>query len=82
MDVILSTKEISGIKSVFEREIKHLISTRKPLKSRYSIMVFDKEIQIDTRNQALDMDLRAFNEIYLIAKKCFYENKLMYLSID
>jgi hypothetical protein len=82
MDVELSTEETLGIKIVFEREINHLLSIRKPVKSGYNITVFDKEIQIDTRNQVHDMDLRAFNDIYLIAKECLDENKPMYLSID
>lgn len=82
MDVELSPVEILGIKIIFEREINRLLSIRKPVKSGYIIKIFDKEIQIDTKNQVYDMDLRAFNDIYLIAKECLDENKSMYLSID
>jgi hypothetical protein len=82
MDVELSTEETLGIKTVFEREINHILSIRKPAKDGYTILVFGKEIQIDTKNQVYDMDLRAFNDIYLIAKECLDENKPMYLSID
>nr|WP_315175594.1 hypothetical protein [uncultured Flavobacterium sp.] len=82
MDVELSPVETLGIKIIFEREINRLLSIRKPVKSGYIIKIFDKEIQIDTKNQVYDMDLRAFNDIYLIAKECLDENKSMYLSID
>lgn len=83
MDIELSMEEISGIKTVFKREINHLLSIRKPAKDGYLIIVFDKEIKVDTRNQApIDGRLVAFNEIYLIAKECLDENKPMYLSID
>jgi hypothetical protein len=83
MDVELSTEETLGIKTIFEREINHLLSIRKPTKMGYNITVFGKEIQVDTRNQAVtDGRLRAFNDIYLIAKECLDENKPMYLSID
>lgn len=82
MDIELSTEETSGIKTVFEREINRLLSIRKQAKDGYTIIVFDKEIQVDTRNEIHDMDLTAFNAIYLIAKECLDENKPMYLSID
>lgn len=83
MDVELSMEEISGIKTVFEREINHLLSIRKLAKDGYIIIVFDKEIKVDTRNQATtDCRLVAFNDIYLIAKECLDENKPMFLSID
>lgn len=82
IDVELSIEETLGIKNVFEREINRLLSIREPVKSGYNITVFGKEIQIDTRNQVHDMDLRAFNDIYFIAKECLDENKSMYLSID
>lgn len=83
MDIELSTEETLGIKTVFEHEINRLLSIRKPVKEGYTILVFDKEIKVDTRNQApTDGRLRAFNDIYLIAKECLDENKLMYLSID
>jgi hypothetical protein len=82
MDVELSTEETLRIKTVFEREINHLLSIRKPTKMGYNITVFGNEIQVDTRNEIHDMDLRAFNDIYCIAKECLDENKPMYLSID
>lgn len=82
MDVELSAEETLGIKTVFEREINRLLSIRKPVKSGYIIKIFDKEIQIDTKNQVYGMDLRAFNDIYCIAKECLDENKSMYLNID
>jgi hypothetical protein len=83
MDVELSMEEISGIKIVFEREINHLLSIRKLAENGYIIIVFDKEIKVDTRNQApTDGRLVAFNDIYLIAKECLDENKPMFLSID
>ncbi len=83
MDVELLKEETLGIKKVFEREINHLLSIRKPAKDGYTINVFGKEIKVDTRNQAVtDGRLRAFNDIYLIAKECLDENKPMYLSID
>ena len=82
MDVELSPVETLGIKIIFEREINRLLSIRKPVKSGYIIKIFDKEIQIDTKNQVYDMDLRAFNDIYCIAKECLDENKSMYLNID
>jgi hypothetical protein len=83
MDVELSTEETLGIKTVFEREINHLLTIRKPTKMGYTITVFGKEVQVDTRNQAVtDGRLRAFNDIYCIAKECLDENKPMYLSID
>lgn len=83
IDVELTTEETFGIKNIFEREINHILSIRKPAKDGYTIMVFDKEIKIDTRNQAqTDGRLASFNNIYLIAKECLDENKPMYLSID
>ena len=82
MDVELSAEETLGIKAVFEREINHLLSIRKPIKDGYTITVIGEKIQVDTRNEINDMDLRAFNDIYLIAKECLDENKSMYLSID
>lgn len=82
LDVELSTEETSGIKTVFEREINRLLAIRKQAKDGYTIMVFGKEIHVDTRNEIHDMDLTAFNAIYLIAKECLDENKPMYLSID
>lgn len=83
MDVEISTEETLGIKNIFEREINRLLSIRKLAKDGYTIIVFDKEIKVDTRNQApIDGRLIAFNDIYLIAKECLDENKPMYLSID
>jgi len=83
IDIPLSTEETLVIKNVFEREINHILSIRKPAKDGYTIIVFDKEIKVDTKNQAVtDGRLRAFNDIYLIAKECLHENKPMYLSID
>ncbi len=83
MDVEISYEEILGIKTVFEREINHILSIRKAAKDGYNIIVFDKEIKVDTRNQApTDGRLVAFNDIYLIAKECLDENKPLYLSID
>lgn len=83
MDIELSTEETSEIKNIFEREINHILTIRRPAKDGYSIKVFDKEIILDTRNQTItDGRLRAFNDIYLIAKECLDEDKPMYLSID
>jgi len=83
MDIELSTEEVLGIKNIFEREIIHILNIRKIALNGYYINVFDKEILIDTRNQAPTDDfLRAFNDIYLIAKECLNDNKPMYLSID
>lgn len=83
IDIALSTEETLGIKDIFEREINHILSIRKPAKDGYNIIVFDKEIKVDTKNQAVtDGRLTAFNDIYLIAKECLDENKPMYLSID
>ncbi|GEM_PF-1564174 len=83
IDVELLREETLEIKDIFEREINHLLSIRKPAKDGYTINVFGKEIKVDTRNQAVtDGRLRAFNDIYLIAKECLDENKPMYLSID
>lgn len=83
MDVEISYEEILGIKTVFEREINHILSIRKAAKDGYNIIVFDKEIKVDTRNQApTDGRLVAFNDIYLIAKECLGEKKPLYLSID
>jgi hypothetical protein len=82
MDIELSTEETVQIKNIFEREINHILSIRKPAKDGYTITVFGKEIQVDTRNEIHDMDLTAFNNIYLIAKECLDEDKPMYLSID
>ncbi|QSW90232.1 hypothetical protein J0383_05280 [Flavobacterium endoglycinae] len=83
MDIELTTEETLGIKNIFEREIKHILTIRKPAKDGYNIIVFDKEIKVDTRNQGVtDGRLTAFNDIYLITKECLDENKPMYLSID
>ena len=82
MDIELSAEETLAIKAVFEREIRRLLTIRKPAKTGYMITVFGEEVKVDTRSQIHDMDLRAFNDIYLIAKECLDNNKPMYLSID
>lgn len=82
MDVELTENEISGIKKVFEVEIVRLLAERKLAKTGYRINVFGEDILVDTRNQIEDMDLKAFNDIYLLSKECLDANKSVYLSID
>lgn len=83
IDIQLTTEETESIKTVFEREINHILSIRKTPKTGYNTTIFGKKIKLDTRNQTkTDSNLLAFNEIYLIAKECLDENKPMYLSID